>query len=198
MPRPINGGDDSEYHVSRNFTYFARVVQNVAKLSNTYAKLRKKKKEWGIDPEVQQLNHDFNAFLTELPNDLSVTFPQDGSPPWLPTAYLGNLHSYYYLTLILCHRPQLSFLDPSGTDGSWKHHMIICYNSAKALCRLQEAILTQFGLTGLQCMQRGFSFTVYAGLSCIVLHLVSTLSPKAAWSKSNLSCRSLSYRPMPN
>jgi hypothetical protein len=53
--------------------------------------------------------------------------------------------------------------------------MLVCYDAAKSLCRLQEAIVANFGLTGLQCMQRGYSFTVYAGLSCIVLHLVSSL-----------------------
>jgi hypothetical protein len=54
--------------------------------------------------------------------------------------------------------------------------MMICYNSARALCRLQEAIINSFGVMGLQCMQRGFSLAVYAGLSCIVLHLVSRAS----------------------
>lgn len=86
--------------------------------------------------------------------------------------FLGNMHAYYYLALILFHRPQLSFLDPNAPDGRWKRHMMICYSSAKALCRLQEATYDTFGLMGLQCMQRGYSFSLYAGLSCIVLHLV--------------------------
>lgn len=171
IPPPVAGADDSEYHTCRNFTYFARVVRNVRKMSSVYRKV-KKKKEWGIDPEMQQLNQGFNNFLTELPADLSVSFPPDGSPPWLPSPFLGNLLSYYYLTLILYHRPQLSFLDPGANAQEWKHHMMICYDSAKALCRLQEAIINVGGLEGLQCMQRGYSFTVYAGLSCILLHLV--------------------------
>ena len=141
-------------------------------MSKIYARLRKKK-DWGIDPKFQQLNQDVHSYLTELPADLSVNFPADGSPPWLPSHVIGNILSYYYLTLILLHRPQLSFLDPSGSDGAWKQHMLVCYDAAKSLCRLQEAIVSNFGLTGLQCMQRGYSFTVYAGLSCIVLHLVS-------------------------
>ncbi|KAK5992484.1 hypothetical protein PT974_05891 [Cladobotryum mycophilum] len=176
VPRHIPGGDESEFHVSRNFTYFARVVRNISRMSQAYKRL-KKRKEWGIDPEFQQLEQDFNSFLAELPADLSVTFPPDGSAPWLPSSFLGNLHSYYYLTVILFHRPQLSFLDPTNNEVEWKRHMMICYNSAKALCRLQEAVLNSSGLTGLQCMQRGFSFTVYAGLSCIVLHLVAIVSP---------------------
>ena len=176
VPRPIPGGDDSEYHVSRNFTYFSRVVRNVGHLSKVYLLMKKRRvKEWGIEPEVQQLNHDFNSFMTELPTDLSIAFPTDGSPPFIPSHFLGNLHSYYYLSLILCHRGQLTFLNPSSSDGQWKQHMMRCYSSAKAICRLQEAIVNNFGVVGLQCMQRGYSFTVYAGLSCIVLYIVSCL-----------------------
>ncbi len=165
------GIEDSEYYVSRNFVYFARVVRNVRRLSSAYMKV-KKRKEWGIEPEMQELIQGFESFLTELPPDLSVTFPADGSPPWIPSAFVGNLHSYYYLTLILYNRPQLQFIDLETNPVQWKHHMMICYNSAKKLCRLQEAVINVAGLEGLQNMQRGFSFTVYAGLSCICLHLV--------------------------
>ena len=171
VPQLVPGADETEYHVSRNFTYFARVVRNIRKMSSVYMKV-KKRKEWGIDPEMQQLNEGFDSFLVELPADLSVSFPPDGSPPWLPSAFIGNLLSYFYLTLILYHRPQLSFLDPGAQAQQWKHHMMVCYDSAKALCRLQEAIINVGGLEALQCMQRGYSFTVYAGLSCILLHLV--------------------------
>ncbi|KAL9479910.1 hypothetical protein ACSS6W_004696 [Trichoderma asperelloides] len=176
VPKPIPGGDDAEYLISRNFTYFARNVRNIAKITSIYVRL-KNKKDWGIDPEFQQMDHAFSQFLAEIPADLSVTFPPDGSAPWLPSPFLGNIHSYYYLTLILFHRPQLSFFDPTTQEAQWKHHMMICYNSARALCRLQEAVINSFGVMGLQCMQRGFSLAVYAGLSCIVLHLVAIVSP---------------------
>lgn len=150
------------------------MVRNVRKLSDAYAKLKsRKQKDWGIDPEFQQLNHAFTSYLVELPPDLAITFPPDGSPPWIPSHFLGNMLAYYYLSLILAHRPQLSFADPNSPDGQWKHQMMTCYGAAKMLCRLQEATLNTFGLPGLQSMQRGYSFTVYAGLSCIVLHLVS-------------------------
>ena len=46
--------------------------------------------------------------------------------------------------------------------------------TAKILCRLQEAILGAFGLTGLLCMQRGINFTIYAILTCTMIHLVSS------------------------
>lgn len=169
--RPLPGCHESEYHVSRNFTYFVRVVRCISKMSKVYARV-KRRKEWGIDPEFQQLGQLFNSWLPELPADLAISFPPDGSPPWIPMHFLGNMHAYYYLALILFHRPQLSFLDPNAPDGRWKRHMMICYSSAKALCRLQEATYDTFGLMGLQCMQRGYSFSLYAGLSCIVLHLV--------------------------
>lgn len=174
VPRPMPGGDDAEYHVTRNFTYFSRVVRSVRRMNNVYGRI-KRRKEWGIDPEFVQLNPTMNSWLSDLPADLSITFPPDGSPPWLPSHFIGNLHSYYYLAVIMLHRPQLTFLDPTSPDGQWKSHMVLCLSSAKLMCRLQEAMLQSFGLSGLQCMQRGISFTIYAILTCIPLHLVRFL-----------------------
>lgn len=171
VPRPIPGGDDSEYHVSRNFTYLARIVRNIRKMSTVYAKLRRTK-DWGVNPEFQQIEQNISEYLNELPADMIVSYPPDGSPPYLPSSFLGNLHSYYYLLQILYHRPVLSFLDPAAHESQWKRRMLICYSAAKALCRLQEAVLKQYGLVDLQSMQRGFSFVLYAGLSCVVIHLV--------------------------
>ncbi len=164
-------GDDSEYHVARNFTYLARVVRNIGHMNRAYGRLRKTK-EWGIDPEFVKINPGLNAWLADLPADLSVNYPADRSPPWLPSPFIGNLHSYYHLSIILFNRPQLAFLQPGGADGQWKRHMMVSYNAAKMLCRLQEAVLQSYGLLGLQCMQRGINFTIYAVLACIVLHLV--------------------------
>ncbi|KAK4241570.1 hypothetical protein C8A03DRAFT_12179 [Achaetomium macrosporum] len=176
LPRPLPNGDESEYLVSRNFTYFARVVRTVGRMARTYGRL-KKSKEWGIDPEFVQLDPALNAWLAGLPADLTVSYPADGSPPWLPSAFVGNLHSYYYLTIILYNRPQLAVLSPSAPGGQWKRHMMVSYNAAKMTCRLQEAVMAQFGLNGLQCMQRGINFTIYVILGCIVLHLVAITSP---------------------
>ncbi|KAI0383437.1 hypothetical protein F5Y04DRAFT_25575 [Hypomontagnella monticulosa] len=176
VPRLMPGCDETEYHASRNFSYLARVARNLNRVNAVYAKI-KKKKDWGIDPELVQLNPTITGWLTDLPADLRITFPVDGSPPWLPSHFIGNMHSYYYLSIIILHRPQLSFLEPLGLDGQWKRHMSLCYSSAKALCRLQESMLQSFGLSGLQCMQRGISFTIYAILSCIVLHIVALTSP---------------------
>lgn len=171
LPRLLPNGDESEYHVSRNFTYLARNVRIVGRMARAYRRL-KKTKDWGIDPEFVQLDPSLNSWLAELPADLTVTYPPDGSPPLLPSAFVGNLHSYYNLSVILFNRPQLAALSPSTPGGQWKHHMVVSYNAAKMLCRLQEAVINMFGLNGLQCMQRGINFTIYAILSCIVLHLV--------------------------
>ncbi|KAK6612718.1 hypothetical protein H4I96_01931 [Botrytis cinerea] len=171
---PRTGIDSGELAITRNFTWFTRVVRNVRRMNNVYAKV-KKRKEWGIDPDFVHLNPSFETWMNDLPENLQIDFPTDGSPPWIPTHFIGNLHSYYYLSIIMLHRPQLTFMEP-GMDG-WKHHMLICYNSAKLLCRLQESVLQSFGLTGLLCMQRGINFTIYCVLTCTVLHLVAITSP---------------------
>ncbi|KAG6000352.1 hypothetical protein E4U21_005561 [Claviceps maximensis] len=176
LPLPLPGGDDNEYHVSRNFTYLARLVRTIKKMSTVYTKLRRTK-DWAVLPEFQQIEQDISVYLSELPADMIITYPADGSAPYLPSSFLGNLHSYYNLMQILYHRPVLSFLDPTAQESQWKRRMLICYNAAKALCRLQEALLKQYGLVDLQSMQRGFSFALYAGLSCVVIHLVAIVSP---------------------
>ncbi|KAI2626397.1 fungal-specific transcription factor domain-containing protein [Xylaria nigripes] len=176
VPQPMPGVTDEEHCASRSFIFLARIVRIIHKMSSTYLRI-KTKKDWGLDPEFVQLNPQLRAWLSELPPDMCITFPRDGSPPWLPSHFIGNVHSYYHLATILLHRPQLTFLEPMGIDGQWKSHMMISYGSAKALCRLQESMLNSFGLSGLQCMQRGISFTIYGVLSCIVLHLVALTSP---------------------
>ncbi|SPO02284.1 related to Cutinase transcription factor 1 alpha [Cephalotrichum gorgonifer] len=176
IPQPVQGDDNEEYLVTRNFTYLARLVRNISRMNSVYARI-KKKKDWGIDPEFVQLNPSLNSWLAELPADLTITFPPGTSPPWIPSAFVGNLHTYHYLSFILLHRPQLAFCDPAGADGKWRQHMMICYSSAKAICRLQEAVMDTFGLDGLGNMLRGFSFPVYCALSCVVLHLVAMTSP---------------------
>lgn len=174
VPRLLPNQDESEYHVSRNFTYLARVVRNVSRMVVVYGRLKKSKevKEWGLDPDFVQISPALDAWLAEIPADMSISYPANGSPPWLPSAFVGNVHSYYYLSIILFNRPQLAFLSPSTPGGQWKHHMLVSYNAAKMLCRLQEAVMGAYGLNGLLCMQRGINFTIYAVLACIVLHLV--------------------------
>ncbi|KAI0867589.1 fungal-specific transcription factor domain-containing protein [Hypoxylon argillaceum] len=176
IPQPMHGVEDDEHQISRDFIFFVRIVRMVSKMNTVYIKV-KKRKDWGLDPEFVQLNPQLRSWLNELPPHMTVTFPRDGSPPWLPSHFIGNVHSYYHLATILLRRPQLTFLEPMSLDGQWKSHMMTSYASAKALCRLQESMLQSFGLSGLQCMQRGISFTIYGILSCIVLHLVALTSP---------------------
>lgn len=170
VSRPVPG-EDSEFHITRNFAYMLRIIRNVRYMNGIYARI-KSKKEWGIDPEFVQLNPTFEAWLNDLPSDLQISFPTDESPPWLPSHFIGNMHSYYYLSIIMLHRPQLTFMEPTGMDGGWKQHMMICYSSAKLLCRIQEALFQTFGMLGLLCMQRGINYTIYCVLTCTVLHLV--------------------------
>ncbi|KAI9680066.1 MAG: hypothetical protein M1817_005082 [Caeruleum heppii] len=169
VPRFQTGVDENEWRVSRDWIYMARIIRNVRRMNDTYAKVKKKpKNDWRCDPQFVSLNPSFNAWLLDLPPDLQVSYPPDGSAPWLPSHVVGNLHSYYELSIIMLHRPQLASSDSFALDGAWKHQMMLCYTSAKKLCRLQEAILSNFGLPGLTCMQRGIGFTVYAVLTCTV------------------------------
>ncbi|KIH88085.1 C6 finger domain protein [Sporothrix brasiliensis 5110] len=175
-PPPTPGVDDTDMQVSRNFVYMTRIICNVSRMNRIYARI-KRNKDWGADPEFTRMNPLLHAWPNELPPDLAITFPADGTPPWIPSSFIGNMHSYYYLSILLLHRPQLQALPPSSPDGRWKQHMMVCYSSAKLLCRLEESILQSFGLNGLQNMQRGINFTIYSVLTCILVHLVALTSP---------------------
>lgn len=148
------GANDDEYQISRNFTYMVRTVRNVRVLNDVYVKIRKQK-DWGSNPHLLSLNGSFPKFLEDLPPDMQIHYPSDGSPPWLPSTFVGNMHCYYLLSNILLHRPQLMKSTSFAAGGSWKQHMTLCYDSAKKLCRIQEALLQTYGIDGLICMQRG-------------------------------------------
>lgn len=171
MQRSLPGIEESEYQVSRQFSYLARNIKNVRNMTDVYSKI-KKKKDWGTDPRFVELNPSISKWYEELPSDLQLHYPPDGSPPWLPSHFIANLHCYYQLTILMLHRPQLMYSGSFSADGSWKQHMILCYTSAKNMCRVQEGILQQFGLPGFLCMQRGINFTIYTVLTCTMLHLV--------------------------
>jgi len=164
--------EDPDIIVSRNFTYFVRVIRNIRKMGQVYGRLGEQV-EWALEPDFTQLNFIFDSWLAELPPDLSVNLLSDEcSIPALPSTFHGNLLSYYHLSLILLHWPQLAVTDCFSRRAEWKAHMLICNRSAKAICRLQEAVIKRGGLLGLQSMLRGHSFSIYAGLTCIALHLV--------------------------
>ncbi len=160
---------DSENYCS---LYLVRNVRNVRHLHDTYGKV-KKQKDWASDPKFTSLNPEALSWVDNLPTDLQVEYPEGDAPPWLPNHFVGNMHSYYHLNVIMVHRPQLMSSSSFRAGGSWKKHMEVCYDSAKKMCRLQEAVFHAFGLSGLLCMQRGINFVIYSVLTCTMIHLVS-------------------------
>lgn len=175
VDRSLPGIEESEYQVSRQFSFLVRNIRNVRNMTDVYSKI-KKKKDWGTDPRFVELNPSIAKWHDDLPSDLQLHYPSDGSPPWLPSHFIANLHCYYHLTILILHRPQLMYSGSFSADGSWKQHMVLCYASAKSMCRIQEGLLQQFGLTGFLCMQRGINFTIYTVLTCTMLHLVCSSS----------------------
>ena len=172
IQRPLPGIDTSDYQISRQFTYFARKVSSVRKMHDIKGSVKPgQQKDWVADPRFASLNSILDQWLEDLPRDLQVKFPDDDTPPWLPSHFVGNMHSYYNLTVIMLHRPQLMHAS-AYADGSWKGHFEICYRASKEMCRLQEGVLQTFGLSGLLCMQRGINFVIYAVLTCTMIHLV--------------------------
>jgi hypothetical protein len=170
----IRGLDQYEVDRSRQYAYFVRNAHHIRIIADVYHKV-KKQKDWEADPRFAQKNPLFADWLRNLPSDLQVNYPADGSPPWLPSHFVGNMHSHCHLGIILLHRPQLLASQSFTAGGGWKVHMSLCYSSARSLCRLQEAILKQFGLSGLLYMQRGINFAIYCILTCTMLHLVCVL-----------------------
>jgi hypothetical protein len=163
--------DQYEIDRSRQYAYFVRNAYHIRLIADIYHKI-KRQKDWGSNPKFVEKNPLFTDWLQNLPPDLQVNYPPDGSPPWIPSHFVGNMHSHCHLGIVLCHRPQL-LASKFTVGGGWKMHMALCYSSAKSLCRLQEAILARFGLPGLLFMQRGINFTIYCILTCTMLHLVS-------------------------
>jgi hypothetical protein len=175
-PRPSPALDAAEFQVSRQFSQYIRIIKNIQQTVLMYGKLKKKTDDWALDTSFIDHNKDYPLWLQQLPEDMQIIYPDDGSPPWIPSHYIANMHTYHYLGVIMHLRPQLHAVADSY-DGTWKQHMLSCYSAAKNMCKLQEAVIKTYGLPGLLCMQRGISFTIYAVLTCTMLHLVSTRLP---------------------
>jgi hypothetical protein len=172
----IDGLDQFEIDRSRQYAYFVRNAYHIRLITDIYHKI-KKQKDWGANPRFVEKNPLFTDWLQSLPQDLQINYPSDGSPPWIPSHFVGNMHSHCHLGIILLHRPQLLASKSFAAGGGWKIHMALCYSSAKSLCRLQEGILDRFGLHGLLFMQRGINFAIYCILTCTMLHLIAITSP---------------------
>ncbi|BCS21388.1 uncharacterized protein APUU_21820S [Aspergillus puulaauensis] len=171
----IKNVDQFEIDRTRQYAYFVRNAHHIRILTDVYHKI-KRQKDWGSNSKFVENNPLFAEWLQSLPPDLQVNYPPNGSPPWIPSHFVGNMHSHCHLGIVLCHRPQL-LASKFPANGNWKMHMALCYSSAKCLCKLQEAILSRFGLSGLLFMQRGINFTIYCILTCTMLHLVAITSP---------------------
>jgi len=176
MPRLVAGQDPTEYQVARQFTQLTRVAKNVYMSAVMFGKLKKKTTDWALDPSFVAHNADFSLWLREVPEDMQIVYPQDGSAPWIPSHPVANMHCYHFLSIVMHFRPQLHAVSDSY-DGIWKQHMMTCYSAAKTLCKLQEAVLKTYGMPGLLCMLRGISFHIYAVLTCTMLHLVAITCP---------------------
>ncbi|EUC37413.1 hypothetical protein COCCADRAFT_85714 [Bipolaris zeicola 26-R-13] len=176
MPRSVAGLDPAEVQIARQFIQFCRIAKNVYHSASIFKKLRNKTPDWPLDPSFVAHNTDFSIWLRELPEDMQLVYPQDGSAPWIPSHQIANMHSYQYLATVMHFRPQLHAVSDSY-DGIWKQHMLTCYSAAKSLCKLQEAILKTYGMPGLLCAVRGISFHIYALLTCTMLHLVAVTCP---------------------
>ncbi|KAJ5675867.1 hypothetical protein N7462_008764 [Penicillium macrosclerotiorum] len=146
----IRGLDQYETERSRQYAYFVRNAHHIRIITDIYHKV-KKQRDWGADPRWL--------------------------PPWLPSHFVGNMHSHCHLAIILLHRPQLLASQSFAAGGDWKIHFSLCYSSAKSICRLQEAVLERFGLSGMLYMQRGINFAIYCVLTCTMLHLIAITSP---------------------
>lgn len=162
-----------EFSTTRNFILLAIICRNIRLLNEVQAKIyqKTKKEKLMLESDFALLQQLFESWMKGLPSELQLTYPTDETPPWLSSHFIGNLHSYYHLSIIMLHRSQLKFLKPNGKDGRWKYHMNACFTSAKYLCMLQEAILQLFGATGFLHMQRGTNFTIY----CILTSSASLL-----------------------
>lgn len=131
--------------------------------------------DWALDAAFVQHNEDICVWLKQLPADLQIHYPDDGRPPQIRgDHFVAYIHIYHHLVVVMHHRPQLQAM-LEKRDPDFKKHLTICLHSAMMMCRVQEALLREFGLHGLHFMQRGINFTIYCILTCTMLHLVSNL-----------------------
>ncbi|GAB7364158.1 hypothetical protein MBLNU230_g4709t1 [Neophaeotheca triangularis] len=177
IPSPSPSFDQFDYKAGRKYAYFIQAVRNIGKTNNLWHKMRRKQHDWALDPRFVQHNDDLQVWLRELPPDLQLHFPEDESAPYLGgDHFVAFLHEYHHLVVIMHHRPQLQAL-LERKDPAFKHHLQMCTEFASLMCRVQEALVRDFGLHGLLFMQRGINFTIYCVLTCTMLHLAAITSP---------------------
>ncbi|KAI5284694.1 hypothetical protein KEM54_001138, partial [Ascosphaera aggregata] len=191
--------DAWEAERSRQFTYFIQLAYTIRVSLERYHQIAKQP-DWGADPYYASISSQLDKWVLNLPPDLQINIiptdsttsitttttaaaadldlaPPPPSPP-LPSHFIANMHCYLHLGVIsLCRPLLLASKNFSAAGGQWRTHMARCYNAAKALCQLQEAIISTYGLNGMLYMQRGVNFSIYGVLACTMIHLVATTSP---------------------
>ncbi|OQN99474.1 hypothetical protein B0A48_14452 [Cryoendolithus antarcticus] len=176
-PFPSADLDAFEYQTSRRYAVLSQAIKNTKITNSLYQSLKRQKKDWALDPKFRRHDHNLVDWLQRLPSDLQVHYPADDTPPWLGgDHFVAGMHVYHHLLVIMHHRPQLVTL-LEMKDSSWNAHLNTCFEASVSICRLQEALLRDFGLHGILFMLRGINFTVYAILTCAMLHLVAITSP---------------------
>lgn len=156
------------------FTQLARLVRNIKELHSTYL-VGKSNARLATETEFLRHKSTLESWLKSLPVGLRVEHTSDEARPTLNSAFIGHLHSFFCLGMMMLNRIQLPLYDPHSANEQWLRHMLLCHAAAKEQCRLYEAIIHQYGLRGVQCMQRGANFTIYCLLLCVAVHLVSIL-----------------------
>jgi hypothetical protein len=168
-----------ECWVSFNFSHVMRSIKTVRITNANWAKLRKMSAQWASDPMFVENNRNIERWLHELPEHLRLEFKPDDSPPDIRDHFTPNMHMYHYLSVLLQHRPQLELLRP--LDVEWARQVGICYEAAKRMCCLQEAVRKEYGLLGLYKMLRGAHFTLYCLITCTMIHSIALFYPETGY-----------------
>lgn len=163
--------DPAEHRISCQFIHCTRIAKNTHQSATMFVSLRKANPEWALDPAFISHNANFSRWLREVPEDMQIAYPQDGTAPRILSHEIANMHIYHSLATILHFRPQLHATTNIHEDIGLQY-LITCCSAAKNICKLQEAILKTHGIPGLSCAIRGMSFHIYAALTCITLYLV--------------------------
>ncbi|KAF2772102.1 hypothetical protein EJ03DRAFT_213114 [Teratosphaeria nubilosa] len=179
-PTPSLEVDAFELSTSRRFTYLAQCFRNIKVTNNLWQGLKKIKDDWALDPAFVRHNEDLFVWVRGLPPDIQITYPGDGGAPYIGgDHFVTYIHVYHHLVVIMHYRPQLQAM-LEKRDPNFKDPLEVCLKSAAYMCRLQEALVRDFGLHGLQFMQRGINFSIYCVLTCMMLHLAAITSPDPA------------------
>jgi hypothetical protein len=173
LPQAIPGIDLAEYHISRQYTLFVRMITNVRKTINAYKTMHKHGEQYAVDLRYLELDMLYPHWLGDLPADLQIEIPSNPHDRWMRGAFLGNIHCYHYLSIIMHHRPTIHHIMNNVRNDSWKPYMIKCLDAAKKVCRIQESMLNTLGMASSIAMLRGISFAIYCLLTCAMLQLVS-------------------------